>query len=216
MNSKLRDLLPAIVSRVIERGSFVTKTKLLKLLYLFDIEWYRGHEETFTGFDWIFLHLGPWTPEFDDVLDKYVANEFLKKKRFKDEYDTELITTDETIRLDKLFDSRDDERLLEELVKTWARVPTEEILDHVYFRTEPMEKAARKERLDFSKVSKQPPRKYRRTQSGLSKEKLNKIRENVARRLDKVREGERTLTAFTPPEYNEEFYDAMERLERVR
>jgi hypothetical protein len=116
MNSKLRDLLPAIVSRVIERGSFVSKTKLLKLLYLFDLEWYRVHRETYTGFDWIFHLLGPWTREYDNVLDTFYANEFLRKRSGNDSYDTEFIVTDEQIQLHRLFDSRDDERILEDLI----------------------------------------------------------------------------------------------------
>ena len=41
-------------------GSYFTKTKLLKLLYLFDVEYYRIHRIIFfTGFSWKFYHLGP-------------------------------------------------------------------------------------------------------------------------------------------------------------
>ncbi len=41
MNQALVKLIPAIISAVVERGGYVTKTKLLKLLYLFDVEYYR-------------------------------------------------------------------------------------------------------------------------------------------------------------------------------
>lgn len=55
MNSKaerVEKLIPAIVAQVESQGGTVTKTKLLMLIYLFDIEWYRTHGETFTGWDW--------------------------------------------------------------------------------------------------------------------------------------------------------------------
>jgi hypothetical protein len=58
-------LFAAIVSFVQERGSYVTKTKLLKLLYLFDVEYFRAHRKIFTGLKWKFFHLGPWAAEYD-------------------------------------------------------------------------------------------------------------------------------------------------------
>ncbi len=153
MNPSLRHLLPAIVSRVRERGSFVSKTKLLKLLYLFDVEWYRKHRETYTGFNWIFHLLGPWASEYDKVLDTFYANEFLERQNHRDSYGTEFITTHEQIVLHRLFNTRDDELILDGVLRTWAKVPTPEILDHVYFRTEPMENSKRGEKLDFSTSS---------------------------------------------------------------
>ena len=54
-------LIAAVVTWVVEQGSYVTKTKLLKLLYLFDIEYYRVHRQTFTGFSWKFFHLAVYS-----------------------------------------------------------------------------------------------------------------------------------------------------------
>lgn len=216
MNPKLRDLLPAIVSRVIERGSFVSKTKLLKLLYLFDIEWYRTHRETYTGFQWIFHLLGPWTQEYDPMLETFFANEFLEKQKSRDSYGTEFITTREQVYLHRLFDSRSDERILEDVLRTWAKVPTPEILDHVYFRTEPMEKAKRGERLDFSLVNEQPPALYSRTHSGKSNEQLQALRQKIAEQLQESQKQYREAVIFTPPNYDEEFFEAMDQLETLK
>jgi len=215
MNPKLKDLVIAIVSGVLESGSKVSKTKLLKLLYLFDIEWYRTHQQTFTGFDWQFYLLGPWTDEYDPALDKFEGNG-IDREKSKDAYGTEFISTPDTVRPRDLFATREEEIILEDIVRTWAKVPTEEILNHIYFRTEPMDEAVRYEKLDFTKVATTPPRKYRRTKSGLSKEQLNAIRSKVAEGLEKVRERERNLPRFDPPDYGESFLDAMEELERVR
>ena len=35
------NLIPAIVTWIAEHDSYATKTKLLRLLYLFDVEYYR-------------------------------------------------------------------------------------------------------------------------------------------------------------------------------
>ena len=39
----LAELITAVVSYVTKREGYITKTKLLKLLYLFDVEFYRAH-----------------------------------------------------------------------------------------------------------------------------------------------------------------------------
>jgi len=51
-------LFAAIVSYVEERGGYVTKTKLLKLLYIFDVEYFRARRQTYTGFAWKFYPRG--------------------------------------------------------------------------------------------------------------------------------------------------------------
>jgi hypothetical protein len=216
MNPKLKELLTAIVSGVTDHGGSVSKTKLLKLLYLFDIEWYRNHKETFSGFDWKFYLLGPWTDEYDPTLEKYEANGSLERQKGRDEYGTEFITTKEVVRLRDLFGTRDEEIILEDLIRTWSKVPTAEILDHVYFRTEPMQDTVRNEKLDFSKVAPEPPRRYRRAMSGLSQKQLDAIRAKIAERLKPIREREQSLTSFVSPEYDNEFLEGMEQLERIR
>ena len=47
----LIDLIAAVATSVREGGGAPTKTKVLKLLYLLDIESYRKTEATLTGFD---------------------------------------------------------------------------------------------------------------------------------------------------------------------
>ena len=54
MKPQARELTLGILTRIKEREGTANKTKLLKLLYLADIEQYRATGETVTGFDWIF------------------------------------------------------------------------------------------------------------------------------------------------------------------
>jgi hypothetical protein len=69
MNSEASEIALAILSRVQEKHVFVNKTKLLKLLYLVDIEHYRRFGKTLTEFDWKFYLYGPWTAEYDGLLE---------------------------------------------------------------------------------------------------------------------------------------------------
>src|ERR1017187_7831021 len=68
MKPQAKDLALAILTRIEEREGSANKTKLLKLMYLADIENYRATGETLTGFDWIFYLYGPWSTEYDTLL----------------------------------------------------------------------------------------------------------------------------------------------------
>jgi hypothetical protein len=57
----LEVLIPAVLTYARAKGGYTTKTKLLKLLYLLDIEAFRKQRSTLTGFRWIFYKYGPWT-----------------------------------------------------------------------------------------------------------------------------------------------------------
>jgi hypothetical protein len=48
----------------------IGKTRLIKLLYLIDIENYRLNQKVLTGLDWIFYKYGPYAFEVDKFLDK--------------------------------------------------------------------------------------------------------------------------------------------------
>ena len=68
MKPEAKDLALAILTRIREQGGSCNRTKLLKLLYLSDIEHFRGARETVTGFDWLFYLYGPWAREYDELL----------------------------------------------------------------------------------------------------------------------------------------------------
>src|SRR6267378_7454276 len=64
----LTDLIAAVATFVRECGGATTKTKILKLLYLLDIESYRKTGATLTSFDWKFYRFGPWAASYDEAL----------------------------------------------------------------------------------------------------------------------------------------------------
>jgi hypothetical protein len=193
MNRAVEQLIPAIVSFINEHNGYVTKTKLLKLLYLFDVEFFRANRRTFTRFEWKFFHLGPWTAEYEPIVNKLVANGVFHE-------------------FSKLFSSFADEAVLRRVLNTWAENSTGEILDYVYFRTEPMEHGIRNERLDFAHIQQEAPSKYVRSSSGATKKDIRRFKEELASRLKSI-ETSKTFE-FTPPQYDDQFQAEMNRLEK--
>ena len=57
----------------------------------------------------------------------------------------------------RAFPNVNDESILLEVLKRWGTRKTGEILNHVYFQTEPMEGAVRNQPLDFSLIATERP-----------------------------------------------------------
>lgn len=212
MNDRLTDLIVTIVAYVTERGGYLAKTKLLKLLYLFDVEFYRVHGRIFTGFKWKYFHLGPWTNEFDPLLVWLVTQgAIVEQIAERSEYETKYLRSINRADLRKPFDNYKDEAILKMLLDTWGPSPTGEILDYVYFRTEPMEHGIRNEDLDFSRIIQETPGVYRRVASKKSSGEINKLRREFGQRVSA--RTQRGTFAFTKPRYDDDFRAAMEKLD---
>lgn len=215
MNSAVPKLIPAMISAIVERGSYVTKTKLLKLMYLFDVEYYRVFRKTFTGFDWKFFHLGPWTGEYDQVITSLAdAGEIELQRSDRSEYDTQFFRTPERHEFSKLFASFAEEAPLRQVLDTWADATTAEILDYVYFRTEPMEHGIRNVQLDFSRISPEKALRYTRSSSHTDPKDIRRARGHLRKRMAALAESR--SFAFTPPKYDDLFESEMSRLEEKR
>jgi hypothetical protein len=211
MNDRIAELIPAVVSYVTKQGGYVTKTKLLKLLYLIDVDFYRAHRTTLTGFQWKYFHLGPWTNEVDPILEELVAASSLQETRSdKSEYETRFFHSSEPPDLGKLFNTFKDEAIVKIVLDTWGNRTTAEILDYVYFQTDPMEHGIRNERLDFSRISSRVPEPYKKSSSGKTKNEIARLRGEFKRKAPTTNE---TRFEFTPPRYDSEFLEAMEKLD---
>jgi hypothetical protein len=185
----------------------------LKLLYLFDVEFFRTNRRIFTGFEWKFFHLGPWTSEYEPIVNGLVGNGILLEQiSSRSEYDTKFFRSSEQHDLSKLFASFADEAVLRRVLNTWAENSTGEILDYVYFRTEPMEHGIRNERLDFAHIQQETPARYVRSSSGANQKDIRRLRKELASRLSSI-ETPKTFE-FTPPKYDDQFQAEMDRLEK--
>ena len=150
--------IQGILSRVQEREGFTTKTKLVKFLYLLDLEQYRETGQILTGFAWRFYLYGPWTEEFDEVFAEMRATgAIVVQAGTRLDLDTQFLTTADRVDLDAAISNQAVASRLRRYVDGWADRSTGELLDYVYFSTSPMEGAQPGEDLDFSLVRDEPP-----------------------------------------------------------
>lgn len=213
-NQAVPQLIQAIATFAREKDAYLSKTKLLKLLYLFDVEYYRTHRHTFTEFSWKFFHLGPWTNEYDPLLDELVRmGGLVPKSSTHQEYESTNYLPSESVEIDTILTNIRDEGALKRVLNAWVERPVGEILDHVYFHTEPMENAVRNTPLDFSLVPTEKLVKYARSSSNASPKDIAQMRRTIAERQRQLKTNQSPSPPFSPPRYDDEFVQAMSKLE---
>jgi hypothetical protein len=153
MPYKTRPLIKEVCRLVAEAGAETPgATRLVKLLYLADLEWRRRHGgEPLSNWNWLFWHFGPYAMEFKEVFGtqdvervEFSTGKVAKFLNFKADELKQREVPDEVT------------RLLKTIVERWVGVDLNYLLDYVYFETEPMEAAKRGKPLDFSSVSPLP------------------------------------------------------------
>lgn len=156
----LIDLIKNIICLSSEREIILTRTPLIKLLYLIDVEYYRATGHELTGIDWIFYKYGPYAFELEEALSAAGISEDVGKKDFSLEgkHGTAFRSSGPVA-----FPLEDAlaRGITQEIVREWADKNLDELLNHVYFYTEPMKYAkARGEKLDFSRINRKQEERY--------------------------------------------------------
>jgi Protein of unknown function (DUF4065) len=211
-SSQLKDLVLGILDLIRLEGGFATKTKLLKLLYLADIESYRDTRSLLTGFDWIFYLYGPWTPQYDQLIGEMHSNDLIVIAPGSDpESGAQFVRPRTTGNLDRVQLPVVTWACIRRCVRLWANEPTGALLNYVYFHTEPMRDAIRGERLDFPTLATRDTAPlYRRTRSSPDKKQLKEARKQI--RQAPPRLGSQAQN-FTAPIYDETFFQAVSALD---
>lgn len=202
-------LILAIVNFVTEKGGYITKTKLLKYLYLFDIEFFRFYGKTYTGFNWIYYHYGPWTKEYEELYENMARTGALTiTSGTRSDLETQFISTEERIDLEKLFKDIEFEFVARRILSKWLDEPLGKMLDYVYFYTEPMEGAEKNRPLDFSRVVIERKKPYELPKSTLSRGKIDQIKKEF------YKESSAPPKVFPEPkiEYDEIYWEGLSRL----
>lgn len=147
-------LVAYLVARAVDRDVTLNQTKLVKLLYLIDVERAASGRPSLTGLRWIFFHYGPYALELPQTLDPLEGTALIVDG-YKD------------ARLYRAAPEAPDgedwppatRRLLDEVIRRFAGLDLNELLDHVYFHTPPMRDAIRGEPLDMSRARSEPERR---------------------------------------------------------
>ena len=217
MNADTNSLVLAVLSYLGEAGSSVSKTKLLKLLYLFDVEFYRAHQRSFTGFNWKFFHLGPWTAEYDSVLGDLKKARVLEEVPFSaNDFDGVTLRSSKPTPLRSVLTNVSDESILIRILNDWGAEPTGRLLDYVYFHTEPMEQGVRNANLDFSTIAPRVSARYKRSSSSATAKDIEKRKSEYRARIVGRRAQSEPKKHITPPRYDAEYVDALEVMERLQ
>jgi hypothetical protein len=210
----LTDLITAVAGSVRDCGGIPTKTKILKLLYLLDIEAYRKTRVTLTGFDWKFYKYGPWTAAYDDALQEAAQASKIVLNAPNDDEGATFINVTEKLPLAEVFPDIVQRLTAKKIIEAWASRPTVELLDYVYFHTAPMRDARRNEPLDFSTVEKEEPLlHYTGIKSKTDERETQRKRTELFKRLSSVRKS-RIQPLDPPARYDEAYWAAVDKLER--
>jgi len=148
--STIAKLILYIVYELNELGRSPSTIQLVKYLYLIDIEHQRRFRKPLTELRWVFYKYGPYAFEFKDITEglgfdltvETFTTEGGEGRSYKTEtevpFPPELRSYSQSV--------------VDNVLKKWAFVTTKELLDYVYFHTEPMIDAKRGDILDFSLV----------------------------------------------------------------
>ncbi len=204
----LKALVSAILTSIQEQGGAPTKTKLLKLLYLADVENWRDHGDRLTNLNWIFYLYGPWTAEYDALLSEMEQEKLIEVRQGREDGEATFLNPIRPAQLGKVGLSTPTYFALKELIERWGPQRTAELLDYVYFETEPMLEAVRGQVLDFRSVK---PRSavplYRPVKSKATTGEIERMRRAFRAALSENRQSR--ATDFRPPQYDESFLQAV-------
>ena len=133
MHDKVRDVIYYLVNKL---GFIESRTKLVKLLYLADVEAKNKTGNTITGLTYVYHFYGPYSPqiietalEMDGEEIKEIYNPYFERYEYvKGEQDREIKLTEEEI------------KVLEEIIEEYGKLGTNDIKERAY-QTEPMKTA---------------------------------------------------------------------------
>jgi len=151
MNDRdLGQLILYVIDKVNDLGGYTNTIRLVKLLYLIDLEHQRRHGKTLTGLDWVFHRYGPYASELPRLTESLGfllgQEEFITSGGHRGR----LYSTHEP--QGPLPGIRFGTQVMVDLIlKIWADQDTWDLLDYVY-ETGPMQHARRGDSLDFSIV----------------------------------------------------------------
>lgn len=154
---KAADIIKYIVWYGTQQGIRLTTNRLVKFVYLADL--YQARLKggmTLTGFPWQFIHYGPYCRQVGQVIEDAALEGAICKETYDSKFS---VDKEYNLFSCKDTDAEDIEEQfhigvigqLQEVIKKFGD-DTPQLLDYVYFDTEPMEDAKKGDLLDFSKA----------------------------------------------------------------
>jgi hypothetical protein len=147
----LRSLIAYVIARARDRDVTLNQTKLVKLLYLIDVERAASARPSLTGLRWVFFHYGPYALELPETLEKMEGSEVIVSQW----NDAKLYRAAPGAPTGEDWPSGT-RSLVDSVLRRYAELELNELLDFVYFHTAPMRGAVRGQTLDMTKARTNP------------------------------------------------------------
>lgn len=147
-----KEILLQILREASDRNVSFGKTQIVKLLYLIEVEYFRKGGERLTNLHWLFYHYGPYALELESVFEEPEFNKVeIKTQKEKDFF---LYKVAEPLAPYGQHMEAKISLLIKKIVGNWKDKSLEELLDFVYFETEPMQNVKKRgDTLDFSTIA---------------------------------------------------------------
>lgn len=185
MNMSVKELIKYIVKRLNEKGVTATRLKIIKFLYLIEVEYYSKYFKRLTDVDWISWNYGPYWMSFPDVISsiKEIEEERIQadKEFYSYKISSDIEVTNPLKGLDRF--------LADHPIDEWAVTDTRDLLNHVYFHTPPMINVDRGSRLNFDNIKAFLDAKARR-QIKFDPVKLEKAKKQLRQLHQRIKERE--------------------------
>lgn len=178
-------------------------TRLTKLMYLAELEYFRQKRERLTDLKWIFYIFGPYPVGLKRVL----GEPEIETTEWRTGKTSKHIVRDEDVFLRASADF-ELEAIIQRLVRDWGDADLNQLLDYVYFETEPMQNAKRGDVLDFSTVS---PATRKKIQINIDRTRLKELNKKVSERAKAYAPLRESATASSELRENLAIWDEEER-----
>lgn len=176
---KFKDIIPHIINQLSTRKLYFGKTKIIKIAYLLELLYYKINKKRLTDANWIFFKYGPYPINYNNYLEQdniiTTDDDHFQTISISDEFDLPTIPTEV-------------KTLINGLVLEYGDMDINELLNYVYFETEPMIHATPRSELDFSLVIKEEIKEIELFLSKDQKFKILEIRKRLSTKLSKMPE----------------------------
>ena len=177
-NHLLRHLIAHVIMKLSDMSVGFGKTKMVKLLYLIDVENYRIRRTTISGLEWRFYHYGPYAFEIDNVLNDMELDIPQDSVTTEAGHKATVFRSNRGLRprLNEHLPSSRELRIVNTVIRDWGEAELNPLLNHVYFYTEPMEHAERGDVLDFSTIQRRRSSRAVAHEVAMPSDRLNEFR----------------------------------------
>lgn len=172
-------LIKGILREAEKRRIPMGRVRLVKLLYLLEVEYYRLYQKRLTPLKWQFYYYGPYPLEIEKILgSSELEEEEINLPEEKVFHRLRIMVKEPQ----KRYVEPEIERLIRKVVEEWGGLDLRYLLDYVYFETEPMIGARQGDILDFSKVRPWKEARIRKIRIK-DRKKLEELRKRIKEHL---------------------------------